>query len=111
VSSVLRRIEAAFIDPAPELVFFDRQAWREMDLEFVVVPVLDGPVLVFPPARQQEANVAQWDLEQLAEQWHRFPDRRGALAERIRKLHHKRVNLAEGYHPWAGTTVRVMFDA
>ena len=76
-----------------------RAKWRELPFRFVVVPVMDGPVLVFADHMQAQAEVWRSEIEEQAARWRSSADpiRRKRIAIRIRLLHVARVNAAEAF--------------
>jgi hypothetical protein len=77
-----------------------RAEFRALPFRFILIPVLDGPVLVFPEEHQPHASVYNAELDQWREAWPRAR-RKAESARRIvravRKAHIWRVNHAVGY--------------
>lgn len=80
-----------------------RQQFREVPLRNVLIPTLDGPVLVFEERHQPRAAVLAAQIQDQGALYRRAfdPFKRRSFANYIRRLHLRRVSLAVGY-TWPG---------
>jgi hypothetical protein len=88
------------IDPRTFTVPISRAQFRALQFRFILIPVLDGPVLVFSPEDQPQASVYNAELDLWREAWPRA--KRNAqtarrIARAVRKAHGWRVSHALGY--------------
>ena len=77
-----------------------RAQFRALSLEFILTPVLDGPVLVFSTEDQPRASVCNAELDQWREAWpHAKRNRESArrIERAVRTAHAWRVRHALGY--------------
>jgi hypothetical protein len=93
-------------NPRTFLTPIARSDWRRMPLEFVVLPTLDAPVLVFADKHSARAEYLQADIQKMDQRRRRkraTQDFRAAaaIANQIRRAHLRRVSLAIGY-TWPG---------
>jgi hypothetical protein len=84
-----------------------RAQFRKLPVRFVLYPVLDGPVLCFPPELEPSAQCWGAEISVLREQLARTRDRKRwlGMAHRVRVLHLRRVEAAYGY-TWPGSLGR-----
>jgi hypothetical protein len=88
------------IDPRTGTVPISRAQWRALSLEFILTPVLDGPVLVFSTELQPQASVYNAEIDQWREAWplaRRNPESARRIEHAVRKAHAWRVRAALGY--------------
>jgi hypothetical protein len=88
------------VDPRTCHVPITRAQWLAIPFRFILIPVLDGPVLVFSTEDQPRASVYNAELDQWREAWPRAkrnPQAARRIARAVRKAHMWRVNHALGY--------------
>ena len=86
------------LDPRTCTVPISRAQWLALPFRFILIPVLDGPVLVFSTEDQPRASVYNAELDQWREAWPRARrEARPRIARAVRKAHSWRVHHALGY--------------
>lgn len=89
-------------DPRTFYVRISREELRLIPINRVLIPTLDGPVLVFRGTNQQWAELLKDDLNSIADLMRARgrsmpPKQRHGILARARRLHVQRVDLAVGY--------------
>ena|ERR1700731_5214300 len=87
-------------DPRTFTVPISRAQFRALQFRFILIPVLDGPVLVFSNEHQPRASVYSAELDQWREAWPRAKrnrDARRRISRAVRKAHDWCVSHAVGY--------------
>jgi hypothetical protein len=86
------------------LIGYTRQHFRELPLDWILTPSLDGPILVFPASDAQcEASTLEAEITELRQKFRKAftPEHIKAISREARRLQMRRVKLACGYR-WNG---------